>query len=45
MAVLTALAMHIATRLLAWGMAQLGFWLLLLALLGLQAWRHRAAAH
>lgn len=46
MAVLTALAMHVATRLLAWGMAQLGFWLLLLALLGLQAWRYRrAAAH
>ena len=46
MAVLTALATHVATRLLAWGMAQLGFWLLLLALLGLQAWRHRrTAAH
>lgn len=42
----TALAMHVATRLLAWGLAQLGFWLLLLALLALQAWRRRrAAAH
>lgn len=41
-----ALAMHVATRLLAWGLAQLGFWLLLLALLALQAWRRRrAAAH
>ena len=46
MAVLTALATHVATRLLAWGMAQLGFWLLLFALLGLQIWRRRrAAAH
>lgn len=42
----TTLAMHAATRLLAWGVAQLGFWLLLLALLALQAWRRRrAAAH
>ncbi len=46
MATATALVVHYATQLLAWGLAQIGFWLLLLALLALQAWRRRrAAAH
>ena len=46
MAAATALSVHYATQLLAWGLAQIGFWLLLLALLALQVWRRRrAAAH
>lgn len=39
----TALTTRYATQLLAWGLAQLGFWAFLLALALLQRWRQRAA--
>lgn len=43
LAVWTALTTRYATQLLAWGLAQLGFWTFLLALVLLQRWRHKAA--
>ena len=40
LAALTALLLHHGAHLLAWGAAQLNFWLFALALLGWQRWRH-----
>ena len=40
----TALVLHYAAHLLAWGATQLNFWLFALALILWQRWRHRPAA-